>query len=269
MDNTLRALRQVVSVSGWIAEFADDESANVHIDAVFRTGSFGESADAQVRFKLALKRAEIIVCIPNEEPIKIIKKSIRRIAPSNPGKRTIHRQSEVKLQADTRMGFAVETGLSVGGGLEAGTSLTQQTTDEVSFDLREYIEQHFYDESGRPAWEFSRRDKKQLSGAPLDATDEPVVSVRRSAARNADGGKPTIKIEIRCKREDLHIYDLEPKDPATQQFLQNKKNRDFNIAAAEQVIKSELAKAGFLEIADLSENQGQMLVADVIITEDD
>lgn len=268
MSNAGRALRQVISLDGWIANFDDDETATVHVDVVFREGKFGSDDTDRVRFRLALKRAEIVLFAPDSEPLRVIRSSVRR-SPVQEGQ-TQQVIDEVSGETRGKAGVSVKTALSTGGELslegEARRSITKRR--ELTEKVGGHFEQHFTTVDGHPAWEICAIGLGQLSGAPWDAVDAPRLKVKRLADRNADGDKPTLRLEVRCLREDIEISDLELKEPDKQKWFSRRANRDVNLAAAEQVIKEELLSAGFLRVSDLSEKHGELMIADLIVSED-
>jgi hypothetical protein len=268
MSNSSRALRQVVSVDGWIAAFDEQDTATVHADVVFREGRFGADSADQVRFKLKLSRAEIVLIVPEGEPLRVMRRTIQR-TPSSPAEtRSVTRETSAELGGNARFDLSATSvpAAAVGGGAAASgrTSTRQELTEMVSG----VVEQHFSTLEGHPAWEVQTIGCGWLQGNPWEAEDAPRLSVKRLSERNRDGDKPTLRIEIRCRREDFEITDLELKDSEKQGWFAKRKNRDINLAAAEQVIKEELLSAGFLRAPDLSEQHSEMLIADVIISED-
>ncbi len=82
-DNIRRCLKNVVSLDGWIGEFAEGSKANVHVDVVFREAIFGDKPDNTVTFKLTLQRAEVFLVVGNEDPIKVIRSTISRTVTDN------------------------------------------------------------------------------------------------------------------------------------------------------------------------------------------
>jgi len=268
MNNTIRSLKSMISVSGWIAKFDADNAATVHVNVVFGDGLFGAEPHHKIRFRLALKRAEVVVRIPDGQPIHVIGSSVAYTPNSQKVTRETQTQSTVEMSGH----FAGElsaTGAAFAAGGKASADTRQTTSQTAIEDVRRYIVEHFTTDKSDNAWKVAHQEQRRvLSGAPWDPRTEPRLSVRRTAERNADGDKPSLTVEIRCRRQDLHIEGLQVKDDSIWRSFQSKKNRDANLAAAEQVIKDELVKAGFLNIPDLDEDFAELLVADVIITED-
>jgi len=268
MDNTTRTLKQALSVDGWIGDFDDNGVASVHVDVVFRQGGFGEDPTSAIRFKIALTRAEIVVRVPNQAPLRIVKRSVKRTANAATGIRTESAKREGFLKGSVKAALAKTPFVSADG--EASVSRTNSSDAQLQEAISRHFEQHFTTEDGHIAWEVEANPEfaPHLAGSPWNAENAPRLNVSKFSNRNAEGDPPSVIIEIRCCREDIEIIDLEEKDPEAQNMWRTKKNKSVNLAAAEQVIKDELFKAGFLEVPDLSEKQSRLLIADTIIFED-
>jgi hypothetical protein len=84
-----RAFADVVTIDAWHDAFNDQTSAaDLHADVVFGTARVGGETDAPVRFRLSVKRAEVVVVIPEAEPVAVDRKSVSRDAPDLQGKFT-------------------------------------------------------------------------------------------------------------------------------------------------------------------------------------
>ncbi len=268
MSNSSRALRQVVSLDGWIAAFDTNETATVHADVVFREGRFGAEQDDKVRFRLSLKRAEIVLVAPESEPLRVVRASVHRTPVREDETRTVTRQTSAEARG--KAGFSLSETLLPGGDLSLGGEAHRSftTRQELTEKIAGQVEQHFTTLEGHPAWEVRAIGGDCLNGSPWDAAQTPRLKVKRLAERNADGDKPTLRFEMRCRREDVEISDLELKDPEKQRWFARRPNRDVNLGAAEQVIKEELLSAGFLQVPDLGEKHADLVIADVIVSED-
>jgi hypothetical protein len=88
-DNRKRAFADVVTIDAWHNEFNDEcKTADLHADVVFGTARLGGEAASQVRFRLSIKRAEIVVIVPELEPLSVAKTSVSRDAPEFQAKKT-------------------------------------------------------------------------------------------------------------------------------------------------------------------------------------
>lgn len=263
-SNANRALDQLVSADGWIGEFDEDGRAAVHVDAVFREGHFGADPANIVRFRVSLTRAEVVVCIPGGEPLKVVRSSVRRTPASADRQRTITHEATLEGEAQAKLGLTNTLTPDLSANIGGKTSARRTTREEQVETITDYLEQHFNTLDGHPAWEVQRSDGSPLSGAPWNANDAPRLSVRRTG----DMDQPFLRVEIRCRRQDLRIEGLELKDPEAQKRFWQRDDPDKNRAAAEQVIKEELCKAGFFSLGDVGEDHAEMLIADVVILED-
>lgn len=269
MDNTTRALQQAVSIDGWLGQFDENGVASVHADIVFRNGSFGEDPDSKIRFKIALKRAEIVLRIPDHEPIKVVRGSIMRTVASASGVKKTQKTQKMGLKAIAKAA-ASNLGLSGSAETEGHVETEKQQEITLSEDVTQFVEQHFPTPDGHYGWEIANHDASNaayLKGSPWDAVEAPRMDVKHQTGQITNS--VSMLVEIRCAREDIEILDLEEKDPEARQIFARKKNRDVNLAAAEQLIKEELFKAGFLDVPDLSEKHSRLLIADKVILVDD
>lgn len=268
MDNRTRALSQAVSVDGWITNFDENGIATVHADIVFRTGGFGESPDDKVRFKIALKRAEVILRVPNLEPVKVVKKSVARTVAAKVGKVT----SKSTKRRGLKAGFSALVGKDTSANVSASGDFdnSSERTTETEAELTQFLEQHITTEDDHYGWELQVNpdvEDKYLKGSPWDAVDAPRLELKHQTGEATKTAN--VVVEVRCSREDIEILDLEEKDPEKQALFRKKGNKNVNLAAAEQLIKEELFKAGFLEVPDLNEKHSRLLIADKIILVDE
>lgn len=264
MSNSSKTLKQIVSVDGWIGIFDENGEASVHADVVFREGHFGNDAASTVRFKVHIHRAEIVLCIPGDGPLRIRRSSIMR-NPSGAGReRRIETETTLEGEAAASAALSITAmptaKTSLGVQAKAAHKVTEARTEQIT----DFLEQHFTSPDKNPAWEVQSADRKAMNGSPWNASASPRLSVKRTTSDE----QPHARIEIRCRREDLRIEGLELKDPLKQRRFSKRPDPDKNRAAAEQVIKEELARAGFFELPDMTEDYSNVLIADVVITED-
>jgi hypothetical protein len=267
MGNAQRTLADLVALDGWISRFGDANTATVHADVVFRKASFGSESRDKVRFTLTLRRAEIALCLIPGEPLEVMKATVRRYVPELAGQRreTVTQMGKLSGQAEFRVSTAGDAGAELAGKAEG--SAERIRNEEVTEAFGRFQVQHIPAQSGEYRWEVRSRTVPSLDGSPWDAA-EPRFSVVRTSSRNPDGDKPTLRVEVRCRREDLEISDLEAKDAGLVDRILSRPNRDVRIAAAEQLIKRELLRSGLAPNAPLDERLTELVVADAIIGED-
>jgi hypothetical protein len=84
-DNRRRAFADVVSIDAWHEPFDGEHGrADLHADIVFGTARVGGEAAAPVRFRLSVKRAEIVLVVPSSEPVSIDRGTVSRDSPDLP-----------------------------------------------------------------------------------------------------------------------------------------------------------------------------------------
>lgn len=85
-DNRKRAFADAVTIDAWHDSFLEDYAkVDLHVDVVFGTARLGGEPEAPVRFRLSVKRAEVIVIIPDSEPVTVDRNSVSRDSPEVQG----------------------------------------------------------------------------------------------------------------------------------------------------------------------------------------
>jgi hypothetical protein len=95
----------------------------------FGVARVGGEADSPVRFRLSIKRAEIIVLIPESEPVRVDKRSVSRDSPASKG----HLTQVVERALETSAEGAAGIGLSkdkFGGSAKLEVTREGSTTNE-------------------------------------------------------------------------------------------------------------------------------------------
>jgi hypothetical protein len=238
---------ETISLDAWRTPFDGDKGeAEPYVDVVFaERGRVGGGADP-VRFRLSLKRAEVVVLRDNENIIEVDRLSILRATPPTPAKVRHATKQESELSG------------SLGGALSpaaASLSLKASTAGNVNvIDTLEHEQAvtrmeitHWKTADGYSFRIAARAHEPYLTGQPWQAST-PLMKLRDTNARRKRGEPPELRIEIHCLREDLVIEDIEF---TSGQFNWSALTRNRQIAV-EQFIKDELARSG-LPCGDLSE----------------
>jgi hypothetical protein len=98
---------------------------DLHADIVFGKGRVGGDTESPVRFRLSLRRAEIVVVVPPLEPISIDKKSVSRDAPKRQGRLTEVMEKSARAHAAGKLAISASpAGFPGSASVEAG--LTQE-----------------------------------------------------------------------------------------------------------------------------------------------
>jgi hypothetical protein len=137
-NNIKRIFSDVVSVDSWHTPFDGlSGTATVHIDAVFGEARIGGDAEAPIRFRLSLRRAEIVVVVPHSEPLQIQKGTVAR-SESN-GQLNITRRTErtISAQAGVEGHLGISTSkfpVVAAANAHSGLGMAQTDTEIVETD---------------------------------------------------------------------------------------------------------------------------------------
>lgn len=267
-NNTLRTLQDVIKLDGWIAEFDNDNLAQVHMEIVFRESRFGGNPGDKVRFSLSLKRAEIHILIPKHEPIQLKRGSTLR----QTNETAVKRETKKQVTGSATIGAEVEVGMTkpprADLNASAGAAASFDITETHEDNIPPFAIQHLPKSPREFGWEVTPNRTNKLSGSPWHPDESPIFKIKRSNEKNADGERPTFTVKITCRREDLEITNIETDDPTLKNSL-TKNRKDLRVVAAEQLIKAELQRAGFLQVPDMTNPASEIIVADRIIMEEE
>jgi hypothetical protein len=101
-------------------------------------------------------------------------------------------------------------------------------------------------------WTIEARRTRTLEGRPWDGVKEPRLKLIDQRKDRSKGIPPSVRVEVRCRREDLIIEDLEVKDETVWKSLKSKVGFANRLAAAESYIRERLAEEGF-EISNVND----------------
>lgn len=263
-DNRKRAFADVVSIEAWHDNFSEKvKRVNLHADVVFGTARMGGETDSPVRFRLSVKRAEIVVIIPETEPVAVDKKTVSRDSPDSHGKITevVEQKSKTNSKAKVSASLnpsAAKGSLSADYGIQTDLSKSQKVS--VSGDLRFIVVTQSQTADGHYRWLVEPQYKATLSGRPWDASKHPRLTLIDKRKNPKDGIPPTVRVEVHCRKEDLVIEDLEIKDETIWEAAKAKAGFKNRLAAAESYIRKRLSEEG-LEVKNLDDIFGRLTLA--------
>lgn len=266
-NNLKRLLADVVSVDAWHTPFDGETGiASLHVDVVFGEARIGGEREAPVRFRLALKRAEVVVVVPSSEPLEVQRGSVVRDQPEE----TIHRTRRSEGVRSGEIGINLQPKYPVaaasGGGLvrlSAGRTTQEILESDEQLKLLSITQRKSDD--GHYSWDCVPSLGTKLQGRPWDAQTKPRLKVKdiRANSKHLAGG---MRVQVRCRREDLSIEDIEIKDESllarikAASLLANKK------AAVEAYLKHLLSEQR-LHFDNIDDPYGHLHVADVTVEE--
>jgi hypothetical protein len=138
-DNHQRIFAEVVSVQAWHDSFDSKVSkADLSVDVVFGEARIGGEVVSPIRFKLELRRADLIVVIPETEPVSVDLSSLSRDAPLRKGRltETVEQSHKAKIKGGSSVS-AGAAGISASAKVEADAQAHIQTSTKraISSDL--------------------------------------------------------------------------------------------------------------------------------------
>lgn len=265
--NRGKVFAEIIAIDAWHKPFGSSRAkVSLHADVVFSTARLGGEKESPVRFRLSLKRAEVVVIIPDTEPIKINRASVAREKMRLKGNRVQivarSKKGAVKGRAAASIGKK-----SVGAEMAASAQLDAESllNDRIEFkeDVSSIIVKQSKTRDGHYRWELAALASRVLDGRAWDPVKEPRLNLRDLRSDRSHGIAPVVRIVVRCLKEDLIIDDLQIKDETIWTKLQSSAGLRNKMAAAECYIRDRLTREG-LEFGDLSDPFGQLTLAEVL-----
>lgn len=272
-SNRRRALAELVTAEAWHMAFRDGRTrADLHVDVVFGTGRIGGGDPSGVRFRLSLKRADLVVIIPEHEPAGVDTASVRRDTP----KETLGKvETKAKVSRSVGLTLSGAAGASTKGvkadalakaNLSLAVSKNRTVTASQTFRGMPVVQNKTPD--GAHRWAISPAlGEAFLAGRPWDATKVPRLELLDQRAPGSKSMPPTVRVEVRCLREDLEISQIKLDDESAWSLINRRKAAQTRRIAAEAALRTLLAHEGLIA-GDLSDPFAEitlaMTVADVI-----
>jgi len=177
LDNRKRAFADVVTIDAWHDSFSQNVSiVDLHADIVFGTARVGGDSQSPVRFRLSAKRAEVVVIIPDSEPVSVDRKSVSRDAPELEGRltQTLEQTSRTNLKGGLSAS-ASSKGVAASISAEAGaqSSISASKKIEVSATIQFLVVTQSKTADGQYRWLVEPQSKDVLEGRPWDAKTQP------------------------------------------------------------------------------------------------
>lgn len=255
--NNPRASAETVSVDAWRTKFGEGSAeADLHIDVVFSQGRVGGGGSSPVRFRLSLKRAEIRVRRDSLGTIRIPPHSVTR-TPIVEATKTTQSETTKSLEGKGALAAAPQKiGVSVHLKGHSAMNITERI-DETAHVYKMTIS-HRKNDDGY-SFIIIPNNQDRLVGQPW-SSESPRLRLRDSKADRKRGEPPEPTIELRCKREDLIIEDIQFTEQSGVHWFSLSREKQL---AVEQYIKEQLVLIGF-ECGDISDPFCDLLLADVI-----
>jgi hypothetical protein len=260
-DNRRRAFADVVTIDAWHDDFSGETSkVDLHADVVFGTARVGGEPEAPVRFRLSVKRAEVVVVVPELEPVTVDRKSVSRDAPELEGRLTEVIEQTVRVSAKgsasadaslARLNASASAEAAAEGGLMASKKLELSATFQLILVTQSKTDEGHY------RWLLEAGRSGILKGRAWDAVKQPRLKLIDCRKDRSKGIPPTVRVEVCCRREDLAIEDLQIKDEKLWETVKTRVGFNNRMAAAESYIRDRLAEEG-LEVKNITDIFGHI-----------
>jgi hypothetical protein len=270
-DNRRRAFADVVTVDAWHQTFEGTKKVDLHADVVFGIARVGGESTSPVRFRLKVRRAEVVLVIPDSEPVGVDKPSVSRDSPDirTRVKETIKKSSSSGAGAH----FAADISTdkfdgTIGIAAKADTNVSTEQKIERSGDRPRMHVRQSLTPDGHYRWIIESSEGSHLDGRPWDPTHSPRLKL---VDRRKESGKsipPSVRIEVLCRREDLIIEDITLKDARLWNTTKARLGFSNRMAAAESYIRNCLLEEGLL-VGDMADIFSLVTLASVMAENSD
>jgi hypothetical protein len=196
-----------------------------------------------------------VVVIPESEPVFVDRASVSRDSPDLQGRLT--ETKEQAIHASMKGGASGSlgpTGLAGSASLEANAeaSIAASKKLEITSTISLMLVTQSRTVDGHYRWSVESQLGKILEGRPWDGSKQPRLKLIDQRKDRSRGIPPTVRVEVRCRREDLVIDDLEIKDQTLWETAKNKFGFKNRMAAAESYIRDRLTEEG-LEVRNIDD----------------
>lgn len=259
------AFADVVSVDAWHTPFnAATRLADLHADVVFGLARLGGDASSPVRFRIQVRRAEVVIVVPPTEPLTIVPHSVERGPLATLGTITDRTQDRKSAKA-TGLLSITQAGVAGQGSVKGERDVEHTTIVETQQAIRPIISVQSLTAEGFYRWSLRPQIGRCLTERPWDPSQRR-LQIKDTRSEITRGLAPTARVEVRCRREDLDIHDLRIKDANVWATVRNRTGFKTRLAAAEGYIRNKLFERG-LEAASISDPFAQLTLASVAVAD--
>jgi hypothetical protein len=261
-NNRSRVFSEVVSIDAWHRPFGDGaELVDLHADVVFLSARVGEEQESTVRFRLGIKRAEVVVVVPEHEPVAIDKWSVQRDAQEFQGRVTETFGQSASAAGEMAAGTSASgPHFSARGRLAAEVQASKVI--ERSAPLRLIVALQGKSPDEHYQWTLTPQSAGVLQGKSFDPS-VPRLKLRDIRTDTSRGLPPCVRVDVRCRQEDLAIDDILIKDEGRWAKIQSRFGFANRRAAAIAYIRRALIEEG-LDVANIDDPFGRVTLASVL-----
>lgn len=216
-NNRLKAFADLVSVDAWHDTFKGRRrDANLYADVVFGTARVGQEQDAEVTFRLSIARAEVVIVVPDNEPIRVDPRSVKRDDPFPNVKRThtVETKTAETVAGQAKIALGAKPSASLNASTQASSDVSNTEKLVITSTAAPVRVTLSTTADGFYRWTCSPLSDSKLEGRGWDAATEPRLRLIDGRVSSSQTIAPAVRIEVGCLREDLVIEDLELKELA-------------------------------------------------------
>jgi uncharacterized protein YjbI with pentapeptide repeats len=265
--NRVRAVSELVAVDAWLGRNKEvPERTDLHVDVSFGIARLGGEESSPVRFRLSLRKAEIVVVVPEGEPVKVDRTSIWR------GDEYLAKSEVSSTKARASGAKARVSKLTGANGLEAGLSASassEKSSSVAVIQSEQYPKINFSSrDNGEYRWFVTGFETSNLEGRPWNSSTRALFQVIDMRTRSSFGLPPALAIEVRCLREDLVISDIRLREESLWNRVNQRRGHRNRVAAAEAYLRDLLVRSG-LASGNLADEFSTVTLARMVVSEDD
>lgn len=215
--NRLRAFADVVGVDAWHKSFKPGcQEVDLKVDVTFKEGRIGGEENSPVQFRLRLRRATLVVVIPENEPAEVVRESIRRDDDAQiidwefKSTQTTHREASIAAESSVAISLLESSAKAKLSADAAANVAGDQTKIEKSSGRERGMKSRFqYDNVEQSFnWLIDCQSTEFLDGRAWEANQSPLMVLRDMRVDPSRGIPPNIRVAVKCLREDLLISDI-------------------------------------------------------------
>lgn len=266
-QNRLRAFADVVSVDVWHQEFSNDcRQAELKADIVFSEGRIGGEDDSSVQFRLKLKKATLVLIVPETEPVSIVRESVRRGYSNDASEWSTETVQTTEVAKSAKVGVTASLkDISASADLAAAgkTERTRTHREKLSGrseNIKTIFRYNNIDETF--TWVIEADSSEYLIGRPWDPLISPLVTLRDERSNSSKGIAPSVRVAVKCLREDIVISDIVINDELSFKDKIMGNSEKIKLRAAEAYIRTKLFEVG-LEVGNLENAFSVVTLLDV------
>ena len=266
LDNRRRAFSDAVTVDAWHRPFdGERRTASLHAHVAFGEARVGHEPGMRISFRLGLRRAEVVVAIGEGEGLQVERKSVARKSSGSSFQGTEVRQDHSLAAIGGRISLMIGLDAlrsAAGGGMTAKRSkgVKRRSITKTKSAMRISQSMTSNDEY---RWVIESQSDSVLNGEPWDAAKDPRLTLIDPSVGKPRQIEPCVRIEVRCRREDLVVSDIEIIDKQILKDIPTGTARSRrNEVAAECYIRDELMRRG-LGAVDLSNRFAEVTILSV------